>query len=215
MKKHTSISELEQGDSRQPIWAINGSADSEVGQPGNVHVGIPKLHGTKIDELFLPQSWLPVCLTDQIPRAQLLSASEFRNAVNNKLLILITPEFAAQVKAQEGANEEEERLKEMKRVVREATQARTISGSGAEIISTVELDQPKEVKASTDLAPAFTMFANSLSVKTDIEAMNLIRGRGKSSVRELKYLVANLKDKPKTLKFMTSLLAAKKPRVAA
>ena len=216
MKKYLSISELEAGNQLEPIWAINNSANSEVGQPGDVHCGIPKINGTKLDALYIPQSWLPVCLTDQIPRGQLLASSEFRNLVNSELVTLVTAEYASQIASQDGASEEKERLAEMKRAVRVATQARTISGSGAEIISTQELDKEDEAaKGPKELDQSFIMFANNLTLKSDIEALNLIRGRGKFSGLEIKNLVKTLHDKPKVVAFLKSKIEARNQRRAA
>ena len=87
-----TIASLEEGDHTKAIWALNGSANSAARQAGEVHIGIPKRNGTKVDDLFLPMTWLPIRITDQIPRAQLLESSEFRNAVNNGLLTLISEE---------------------------------------------------------------------------------------------------------------------------
>ena len=203
-KKYVSISELEQGDAKTPIWALNGSAESEISQPGEVHVGIPKINGTKIDDLYLPQTWLPICLTDLIPRQQLLAASEFRNAVNNNLVVLITAEFASEIQAQDGAREERARLTEHKRAIREETGARSITGSGAEIVSQSELMDPKEAEPEVKdaLSASFVMFANNLESKSDIEALNLIRGRGKFTGKECMYMIKNLHDKPKTVEFI-------------
>lgn len=210
MSKYVTISELEANDKLTAIWAINNSANSDVGQPGDVHCGVPKINGTKLDPLYVPQSWLPVSLTDQIPRAQLLASSEFRNLVNSKLVLLITPEYAQQVLAQEGAAEERERLAEMKRAVRAATQARTISASGAEIISTQEITEDETPQGPKELAQSFIMFADNLTLKNDIEALNLIRGRGKFSGLEIKHLVKTLADKPKVVAFLQSKLDARK-----
>jgi hypothetical protein len=211
--KYITVSDLEKADQKEPIWALNGSADSEVGQPGEVHVGIPKINGSKIDDMHLPQSWLPVCLTDQIPRAQLLASSEFRNAVNNRLVTLISTEFAKDILSQDGVEEERTRLIEAKRTVREATAARTIQQSGADVISTSELnDAAQEVHAHdpNELAPGFLMFVDTLESKSDIEALNLIRGRGKFNRRELDHILTELHDKPKTTSFITERIGGKK-----
>lgn len=209
--KYLTVSDLEQGDPKDPIWALNGSADSEVGQPGEVHVGIPKINGSKIDDMHLPQTWLPTCLTDQIPRAQLLASSEFRNAVNNRLVTLVSPGFAKDILAQDGVEEERDRLLDAKRAVREATSARTIQQSGADVVSTSELQeavQEANVKDPNELAPGFLMFVNTLETKLDIEALNLIRGRGKFSRRELKHIAKELHDKPKTQAFVKERLSS-------
>jgi hypothetical protein len=206
MSKFVTISSLEQGEQTQPIWALNGSAESEANQPGEVHVGIPKVNGTKVDDLYLPQTWLPICLTDQIPRAQLLASSEFRNAVNNRLVILISTEFADEISQQDGVDEERVRLQDLTRAVKDATQSRSISQSGAEIISTNDLSEASrdqgEAADPDALSASFVMFANTLTDKTDIEALNLIRGRGKFTGKELNHLVTKLVDKPKTVAFI-------------
>ena len=207
MSKYVNIAFLEKADPQDPVWALNGSSESELAQPGEVHVGIPKINGSKVDDLHLPQSWLPVCLTDQIPRPQLLASSEFRTAVTNRLVVLITAEFAEEISEQEGAEEERERLLELRRTVREATASRTIADSGAEVISTSEItDRQTEINAakSDELDASFVLFANNLHSKSDIECLNLIRGRGKFSGRELKHLLKELKDKPKTIEFISS-----------
>jgi hypothetical protein len=207
--KYQTISELEQGDHKQPIWALNGSAGSEVGQPGEVHVGIPKVNGSgKIDDLYLPQTWLPINLTDMIPRAQLLAASEFRNAVNNQLITLITKEFAQEILVQDGVEEERDRLTSLRRAVREATASRTIQQSGTDVINTSDMndaisEQPKE--DPNEIAPGFLMFADTLESKSDIEVLNLIRGRGKLLRKELNHLVKKVHDKPKTLAFLKGI----------
>lgn len=214
MKKYLTVSELEAEDQKLPIWALNGSADSEIRQAGDVHVGIPKINGSKIDPLYLPQTFLPQCLTDQIPRAQLLASSEFRNAVNNRLLTLVTPEFAAHMLEDDGVEEEKERLVALRRTVRDATAARSISQSGAEIYSTSELtdktNEQVEARAPGELDASFVMFANSLTLKTDIEATNSIRSRGRVSRSEVEHLVKTLHDKPKTIAMLKDKLAQPK-----
>lgn len=211
MKKYLTVTDLESQDPRSPIWALNGSFESEVGQAGDVHVGIPKINGSsKIDALYLPQTFLPHCLTEQIPGQQLLASSEFRNAVNSKLLILITPEYASSILNEEGVEEERERLAQLKRVVREATAARSITQSGAEIVNTTELNENREEerqRPANELDPGFIMFANTLKEKADVEIINALRGRGKITRQEIKHLLATLSDKPKTTVFLKAKIA--------
>jgi len=163
----------------------------------------------------LPQTWLPHCLTDQVPRSQLLLASEFRNAVNSKLITLITPEHANQVQNQDGAEEERERLAAFKRHIKESTQMRSIADSGAEVISTSQIDEGRNVGTDkAELSPSFVMFANSLKMKSDIEALNLIRGRAKFKVSEMRNLLTVLKDKTKVVAFVRERLDAVKAKRA-
>jgi hypothetical protein len=217
MKKHLTIDELESDGSITQIWALNNSANSSVGQPGDVHCPIPKINGTKLDPLTIPQSWLPNCLTNQVPRAQLLAASEFRNLVNSELVVLITKEYAQQISQQDGATEELERLAAMKRAVKVATQARTIAGSGAEIISTAEIDDVDAAPTTgpKELDQSFLMFAENLTLKGDIDALNLIRGRGKFTGAEFRHLKKTLHEKPKVVAFIQDRLDARKRNIAA
>jgi hypothetical protein len=209
MKKYYTVTEIEAQIKYEPIWAINGSSQSEVGQAGDVHVGIPKVNGgTKVDSLYIPQTFLPHCITEQIPRGQLLASSEFRNAVNSKLLILITSEYADQLLKGPGVAEERERLMQLKRAVREATAARSITQSGAEILNTsdTESDSTDNPKDKPELSASFSMFANTLTSKSDIEVMNALRSRGRISRLEVRHLVKLLSDKPKTVDFLKAKL---------
>lgn len=214
MQKYLSVSEVE-AQGNVPIWALNGSSQSEVGQAGDVHVGIPKINGgSKIDALYLPVTFLPQCITDQIPRAQLLASSEFRNAVNSKLLILITKEYADKLMSGPGVKDEIERLAQLKRLVREATSARSISQSGAEIVNTSEMSDKENTRAGAtaegEFEASFIMFANSLTQKADIEVMNALRSRARFSRSEARHLVKLLADKPKTVAFLKAKLEKKK-----
>jgi hypothetical protein len=200
--KYLTIEDLETGIPTDPIWALNGSAESDAGQVGDVHIGVPKLNGSKIDPLFVPQTWLPSRLTDQISRAQLLAASEFRQAVNRSLIVIISDEYAKKLLAGDGADEEKDRLTQQKRTVREATAARSITQSNTDIINTSELEDEASkptTRPADEMDPSFEMFANNLKSKTDVEAMNLIRSRGKVTRKEVAYLVKELHDKEKTV----------------
>lgn len=204
MSNYLTIRDLEGRDPNEPIWALNGSAQSEAGQAGDVHVGIPKTNGTKVDALYLPQTFLPQNLTDQIPRAQLLASSEFRNAVNTRLLILITDEYATQILNEDGASEERDRLSRLRRQVREATAARSITQGGTDILNTSSLLDPAASEAAEkattpELSQSFIMFAENLSSKNDIETLNAIRGRGRYTPAEIAHLKGFLHDKPKSL----------------
>ena len=213
MAKYLTVTDIEMQEGNAPIWALNGSSQSEVGQAGEVHVGIPKVNGSsKIDALHLPQTFLPICLTEQIPRSQLIASSEFRGAVNSRLLILITAEYAEEILQSEGVEDEKERLFQLRRQVRDATAARSITQSGADIVNTAELeDATQKIEGSTDtedtgLSTGFEMFANNLVTQPDVQIMNAIRGRGRMNRREINHLQKLLHDKPKTLEFLARTL---------
>lgn len=211
LEDEISITALEEGNEKDPIWVLNGSATSAARRAAEVHVGIPKLSGTKVDDLFLPQTWLPIRITDQIPRRQLLEASEFRDAVNAGLLTLISKEKALAIMAEDGAQEERERLSDRAKEIRDTTAARSIQDSGAEIVSTQELadkqaSAEQESRDPNALDPGFTMFVTAIEQLDDIEALNRIRGRSAFTRPEVLHMLKALKSKEKVCKFLKASL---------
>lgn len=217
MIKQLSFATVESQPSHQAIWVINTSETSEAGQPGDLHIGIPKLNGSRVDLINVPQTWLPQELTRQVPRSQLLASSEFRSAVNNQLLAMISEEDALRIRRREGATEENQRLQNMKTNQRRAAAARTISDSGADVVNLNTLKgDTVEINSGTDednvalaalhgvdevepgIAPKFKMWVDRLGTLSDIQTMNEIRSRKKFSSTELQYLYAAVSSKEKS-----------------
>lgn len=223
-----SMSELEEQASSVPIFAINSSAESAVGRAGEILLGIPKINGTKVDPLRIAQTWLPVELTRQISRSQLLAASEFRQAIDSKLIILISAADAQKLEKQSGARHERERIAAAQTHVRTASAARTISDSTAEISRadggqdeddshreeshlTVAQQAAAGVENTEDgITPSFSMWADRLALDTDIGATNTMRSKGRFSKKELRYLLVNLPNHPKTIARIKKVLAGGK-----
>lgn len=221
MAKVIEISDLEGRNSNEPIWVLNTSVSSDAGQAGEIHIGIPKQNGTKIDPLFVPQTWLPIEVTKQIPREQLLASSEFRQSINKNLLALIAPESALKILEQEGAKEELTRLDELRRHIRQAGAAKTLTTSKAEVtmvaggdIEAVADHQKAEVTSDDDsgLAPGFAMFAEKIKGMDDINALNALRSRRRFNRKELAFLKSNLPDKPKSIAAIKTLLSKVKAK---
>lgn len=207
MKKIT-IAQVETEATNLPIWALNGSA--EVREIADVLIGIPKLNGSKVDTLRVPATWLPVCLTEQIPRAQLLASAEFRQSVSSGILILIDPAYAQEVLEQDGAVEEQARLRETEQRVRDALSARGLHTDNVSLISGAELasttpNSGQEI-AANELDPAFVIFFESLAEKTDMDTMNAIRTRARFRRQEIRYMANHLIEKPKSQTLVRSLL---------
>lgn len=225
-----SISDIEEQLSSTPIYAINSSAESGVGQAGDILLGIPKINGSKIDGLRIPQTWLPVELTLQIARNQLLAASEFRQAIQSNLLILIGKDDAQRMNTQAGAKQERERIAAQQNHVRTAGGARTISDSATSITRANANDNDDDDESSSKdydsmsvaqkaqagvenveagITPSFQMWADRLATDTDMGAVNTMRSKGRFSRLELKYLQKNLTNHPKALLKIKKVLASK------
>ena len=111
---------------------------------------------------------------------------------------------------EDGVEEERQRLNDMKRHVKEATAARSITQSGADVINTMEIADrtiQEEKPEPGAMTPSFTMFANALNMKSDMEVTNLIRSRGKMTRGEIDHLIKTLHDKPKTVAMLKAKIS--------
>jgi hypothetical protein len=208
--------------STKPIWGINTAAESELAAVGEILIAIPGPNGGQPDRLLLPQTWLPQEMTRIIHRRRLLNSVEFRSAVDKGLIGLITISDAERLLRQDGAAEEQEKLRARARDIHQAGQARTLSDSKAEVRrsdgvveddddtdrssgrnKTVVIDNNKTVnmaeEASRGLEDAepgvsvtFKMWADRLALSKDVLAKNDIKSRRKFSTPELQYLQRSL-----------------------
>lgn len=206
--------------STRPIWGINVAADSPVVQvQGEVLLAIPRPNGGNPDALRVPQTWLPMELTRDIPRKRLLASSEFRSAVTKGLIGLISEEDAQRLLRQSGAKEEQKRLDAQTLNIRAAGAARTIADSGAEIaradgVKDDDDDSPtgrnktvvirdEEVNVAEAAAngvedvepgitPQFQMWVDRLCQGKDMTAKNEIKSKRRFKPEELAYLSRKL-----------------------
>ncbi len=222
-----TLHEIELQDPRAPIWALNNANKSEVGLQGDIIIGIPKLNGSKVDHLRIEHTWLPVELTGQIPRSQLLESSEFRQAITDRLIIVIDEDTAKRLQSKEGASVERKKLATLRAHIKSGGAARTISDANVEISSgDKDHDQPEDV-ATIDrgtkigsrvekiggLEPAFKLWADRLSSRSDLDILSELKMRGGLKRSEAKYLLGELKSKPQStsaLKKALKKLEAKK-----
>jgi hypothetical protein len=215
MKRRITLAELEQS-STGPVWALN-SSPSVVGSGngGDVHIGVPKLNGSKIDPLHVQLTWLPVDLTASIPRDQLLASSEFRKAVRDGLLTLITPEHAAEIEQQDGADEERARLGARKDAIRRTEAARNLTGSKVGEVKMISAfggdsadDEVVEEKApakKSSVTASFKAGMKALAAKSDVETLNSLRVRAMTRA-QVAHAQKVFKDKPKTAAHLAKLL---------
>lgn len=208
--------------STKPIWGINTAADSDLGAVGEILISIPGPNGGQPDRLLMPQTWLPQDMTRIINRRRLLNSVEFRSAVDKGLIGLVTISDAERLLRQDGAAEEQDKLRERARQIRQAGQARTLSDSKAEVRrsdgvveeddddeqrsgrnKTVVIDGNKTVnmaeaarggleESEPGISVTFKMWADRLALSKDVLAKNDIKSRRKFSTPELQYLRRSL-----------------------
>jgi hypothetical protein len=208
--------------STKPIWGINTAAESELGQVGEVLITVPNANGGQPDRLLIQPTWLPQELTRVIQRKRLLESVEFRQAVERGLIGLISREEAERLLRQDGAAEEQEKIRERARQVRQAGSARTLADSKTEISradgvvsedddddrsggrnKTVIIDHNENTSVADlaaggvdDVEPGisvkFKMWADRLVLLKDVLAKNEVKSRRKFSSQELRYLARTL-----------------------
>ena len=215
VKRRTTLAELELSTTG-PVWALNSSSSVVgAGLGGDIHIGVPKLNGSKTDPLHVLLTWLPVDLTASIPRDQLLASSEFRKAVKDGLLTLITPEHAAEIEQQEGADEERARLNAKRDAVRRTEAARNLTGNKVgeiKMVSTMTADDDEEAAApeapvkKTSVTATFKSAMQALAQRSDIDTLNVLRTRAITRA-QVSHAAKLFRDKPKTAAHLAKLLA--------
>lgn len=223
--KSISLSSLDDGVQRGSLWVVNSGASSAYELVGEIIINVPNTNGQKPDTLKVAQTWVPQDATTLIPRVRLLASSEFRSAVTNGLLTIVSEDTAARLLRQEGAKEEMLRLSGEAKRIRQAGAPGKIRKENVEMTVTGgqhsedDEDGPVEIFGSdyreenvarlaknglevdeNGLSPSFVMFANRLQTEGDLAALNAIRARAKFTRRELKYLSKTMPNHPKTTK---------------
>lgn len=207
--KTMTIDQLRQQSANEPIWALNGTNEL-LGQMGELHLSVPKANGARTDPLVLFATWLPTNLTNQIPRQQLLDSAEFLNAVNNGSIKLITTAFAAQLAAQDGAAEEQERVGAMRSVAKRSLASRAQTKDNVEIVNLPDSGAEEEDDGvESPVSVAFRAWAASLKEKADVPALNSLRNR-QLTRPEIKYLavesnIITADAKPKCRAYLRTL----------
>lgn len=183
MKYQTlSLSDVAQQQEFEPIWLINNAAKSFVGATGNLIICIPRLNGAQLDVLRLERTWLPIDATTQVPRSQLLQSTEFRKAVAERILLIISNEDAQRLLRQDGADEEQRRLATEREYIRSATGASALSANSIPVTGADEDDTENENPATAQ----FDDWVRSLASKSDAQVIAELRTRPSTTRKQAK-----------------------------
>lgn len=168
--KYITISEAAKQEPYEPLWALNTAVKSLVGEPGNLILGIPRLNGAGVDVLRLDKTWLPVDITAQIPRAQALQSTEFRRALQERLLALISDADAQKLLRSDGAEEEQLRLASQREYIRAATGVQPLADD-------VQTNTPEEADPADDKNARFEDWLRIISSRNDTQVLAELRTR--------------------------------------
>lgn len=219
MKRELTIEEVERQPDNAPMWVINKSGEHELTkQIGELVLQIP-IPDQAPEQIVLPATWLPVNLTERVPRKHLISTTILRRYYGEGLIMFITPEYAKLLNEHEGAEEEREALRMRRSMINKASSAKTLEntpgtimmdGKGGDVdvfvaeegmrrgrIPDIDVDTEPSVSR---FSAEYEMWKVDVSRLNDIQTLNSLRTRGRSFTRaELIDLVeTSLSNKPKT-----------------
>ena len=179
-KASLKFSDLLQQAQHEPIWVMN---TTKAENRGNVFFTVPNNTGTKEDPVNVFVTWTPICLTEEVTRKQLLDSSQFRRAVNQGLLKLISSEEAQEIMESGGAREEAERVRRLS--VNSAT-AEVQYGLGKESdkIEAVDLN---------GISNPVQQFVELMEMSQDGEGLNTLRTMGELTLKEYRFIVKKAK----------------------
>lgn len=179
--KYLTLSDVLGQSDLAPIWARNNVHRApDIGREGALIINIPKPNGTGSTVLRIERTWLPRDLTTQMSRRQLLESSEFRAAVANKYIVLITEEYARSLLRSADAEDEQRRLDALSEYMRTATGVAGVTTDGDPAYAAADQDlqqhqqRPKAVDPATDM---FMVWVASLEHKSDIQVLSELRTR--------------------------------------
>lgn len=233
--KLTDIQSVLQGNSRDPIYIIN-TAD-EVSAEGEVCCAIPNPNNQSPDILRIDQTWIPIDLTDKIPRKQLIESTAFRQLINSGLVKLVDSGWAQAVLSDPQAKSELQRLRNQQNMIRNALKSKTLQ----DISKNIQFDNKDDADGEADkqvktkatravkmreeaeavnmdpdeddgpsVSPNAAALGASLSLKEDADIMNILRGRKGLSLADVAYLrgILETAGKVASVKFIDRVLEA-------
>lgn len=109
MNNVTPLSIRDLNDSKDfDVWVLNNfSGDAR----GDIYIDVAKQSGQGTDLIMIPNTFVPVNLSDQVSKKQLIKSSDFRRAINSRYVLLISDKDAADKLAEDGAQEEADRVR--------------------------------------------------------------------------------------------------------
>lgn len=106
IKHAVKLRDIEGSDSHS-VFVVNNTKGNTRGQ---VIFGVPKATGVGLDTVIVPATFIPMELTAQVSKNQLMASSEFRNALTKGMLVAVDDKWAIQYLESADAVDEINRL---------------------------------------------------------------------------------------------------------
>jgi len=157
-QRRVTISDLEKTPTG-PVWAMNATSGSNRSL---LVLTVPRLNGPGVDSVKIPVTYLPIELTGQVPKRQLLACSDFRRAVSSGYLTLVSEEEAEKAMGVPGAREELLRLQEEDRALQAQSAALTTGAENPEALETQVSPKVQQFIATMDEQATVTAALNTV-----------------------------------------------------
>ncbi len=158
------------------VWVTN---QTKGAMRSAVQFAVPKMSGQGTDAVIVPVTFIPINLTEQVAKRQLLSSADFRKAINRGLLRLISDEEAETLLGTPVAQSESTRLQ------RELLQLAT----GEVLSSTGTPEEKAEEVVPSGISARVVSFASMLPEATDEqEALATVMSMGELEQAEKDYI---------------------------
>jgi hypothetical protein len=214
IRKYTTLADLEKND-KGSVYVLNST---EGTLEGNIVISIPKMNGNGQDLIRVPKTFIPIDVSQQASRQQLISSSEFRKTVGKGLIKLVTPEYAELLLAEPEAKEEQKRL------VAEANKARSILKGAGVVEETKEEDEDEYIEVSQAKKEAKKAVQKKVAVKPSPKVEELVatakldnmngtavvaklKNVRKMTRTDLKFLADSFPNSPRVIKYLKERLA--------
>jgi hypothetical protein len=215
-KKEITLRELENLET-SAVYVINSSPRSHRGE---IIFSVPRPNGVGEDVIRVPKTWIPVDLSDQVEKKNLMQSSRFRLNVSKKLLTLIHPDVAERVLEGEDATAEKERLDNLRSAATALMRSAPTTGRNNDDDDDDEPQTPTQrrrkamlkqqedsnaqdpvVKGGDVVTSAFDVLLQSLEGKRQDAVLNALRSEGSLSRKELKKVISKFGDMDKVTKW--------------
>jgi hypothetical protein len=231
-----SLSELEKSQIGS-IWVMNTTHAPEA----RLIMSILRRNGVGSDPLRVPKTFIPIDITQQIPRAQILDSADFRRSVSGGLIKIVTPEYAELILSTEEGRAEKERIDNEMVRVRTLVENEALAGTetpvsaaerrASEVASAARkgrsLDQAEsnaETRAQKKRQPGTpamkiqVICADAVSENWDAQKVKLeIKrfGEEKLTTADFKLLSSSFKENAQVFKYLREVYAIRKAELKA
>ena len=226
-KKWTTLAELEQKNIG-PVWVMNTSERS--GDAAQILISVPKVNGTGVDVVRIPRTFIPIDLTMQVPRAQLLNSAEFRKTLQKGLINLVSEPYAKALLSTSDGKAEQRRIENALMQAQVAADNATVAsgdseddyfdpnnmeeeGAPSKAAQTKKVEEKIQRQAQPEVSLKLQNLANTALEQKHSEQQirSSLRNYGKPmNNEEFKFLASKFKGKDKVIALLKELKAKQK-----